>query len=290
MEPLDFFIYNCFGFNWWPSGPVYRRVDDVSKILDQPAWNQVLRTLAAEPADPPLVQDEYKAPIADFVHLMLASQSLPGALWDLSDSNEHPLHTATPAHHVILHNINGSSYYFIEPHDSHPSSEQHWTLVTPSAAAVLECIRREMHLQDHVIQYFLDHGIACSTRLCRALTTSTPTLHLPPIDHRLHHDVGLGWRPPNYKPDSIDYASYEVAHDALLSQPHACAALLHGGIVWHPARESITNDNVLIGPTEDVFMHGDILRTENQEFWDDKLTDQDIDVICGVYKVFTGMF
>ena len=37
-------------------------------------------------------------------------------------------------------------------------------------------------------------------------------------------------------------------------------------------------------------MHGDVLRTQNQEFWDDKLTDQDIDVICGVYKIFTGMF
>jgi len=32
-------------------------------------------------------------------------------------------------------------------------------------------------------------------------------------------------------------------------------------------QESITNDNVLIGPTEDVFMHGDVLQTENLEFW-----------------------
>jgi len=60
--------------------------------------------------------------------------------------------------------------------------------------------------------------------------------------------------------------------------------------VWHLARESITNNNVLIGPTEDVFLHGDVLQTENLEFWDEKLTDQDIDVIYGVYKVFTGMF
>jgi len=140
MEPLDFFVYNGFSFNWWPSGPVYRWVDGVSKVLDQPAWNQVLRTLAVEPADPLLVHDEYKAPITDFVHLMLAIQSLPGALWDLSDSNEHPLHTATPAHYVILKNINGSSYYFLEPCNSHPSFEQYWTLVTPSAATVLECI------------------------------------------------------------------------------------------------------------------------------------------------------
>jgi len=77
---------------------------------------------------------------------------------------------------------------------------------------------------------------------------------------------------------------------ALLSQPHAPAALLHGSIVWCLARESITNDNVLIGPTEDVFMHGDVLQTENWNSGIDKLTDQDIDVICGVYKVFTGMF
>ena len=94
--------------------------------------------LVAEPAAPPLVQEEYKVPITDFVHIMLAGQSLPGALWDLSDSNEHPLQTATPPHHVILNKIKGSNFYFIEPRNSHPSFEQHWTLVTPSVAAVLK--------------------------------------------------------------------------------------------------------------------------------------------------------
>ena len=99
--------------------------------------------LVAQPAAPPLVQEDYKVPIVDFVYLMLASQSLPGALWDLSDSNEHPLHTETPAHHVTLNKINGSNYYCIEPRNPHPSFEPRWTLVTPSAAAVLESIRQE---------------------------------------------------------------------------------------------------------------------------------------------------
>ena len=140
MEPLDFFVYNHFGFNWWPSGPVYRWVEGVSQVLDQPAWDQVLRMLVAEPAAPPFIQEEYKAPITDFIHLMLAGQSLPGALCDLSVSNEHPLHTETPAHHVTLNKINGSNYYFIEPHNPHPSFEPCWILVMPSAAAVLESI------------------------------------------------------------------------------------------------------------------------------------------------------
>src|SRR5882724_6303559 len=81
MEPLDFFVYNRFGFTWWLSGPAYIWVEGVSQVLDQPAWNQVLRMLVAEPAAPPLVQEEYKVPIANFVHLMLTNQSLPGALW-----------------------------------------------------------------------------------------------------------------------------------------------------------------------------------------------------------------
>lgn len=49
--------------------------------------------------------------------------------------------------------------------------------------------------------------------------------------------------------------------------------------------ESIPNANVLIGPTEDFFIHRDVWWTDNQEFWDDRLTEEEVEIICGVYKV-----
>ena len=60
--------------------------------------------------------------------------------------------------------------------------------------------------------------------------------------------------------------------------------------MWRLVRESISNDTVLIGPTDEAFVHGDVVRFDtNREYWDDKLTDEDIDLICGTYKVYTGM-
>ena len=65
---------------------------------------------------------------------------------------------------------------------------------------------------------------------------------------------------------------------------------MHGGIVWHLVRESINNNVVLVGPTDEVFVHGDVVCFDtNLECWDDKLTDEDANLICGVYKVYTGM-
>ncbi len=54
-----------------------------------------------------------------------------------------------------------------------------------------------------------------------------------------------------------------------MSEPHARAALMHGGIVWHLVRESINNNAVLVGPTDEVFIHGDVVCFDtNLECWD----------------------
>jgi len=70
-----------------------------------------------------------------------------------------------------------------------------------------------------------------------------------------------------------------------LSEPHARAALMHGGIVWRLVRESINNNVVLVGPTDQVFIHGDVVRFDtNLECWDDKLTDEDVNLMVECTK------
>jgi hypothetical protein len=104
--------------------------------------------------------------------------------------------------------------------------------------------------------------------------------------------VGLGWRYPDYKPDVVDYAAYESARDAFFRQPHARAALLKGGIIWRLAKEhfGLNYDAVIAGPSDNVYDNGLFLHfSDGQISLDDDLSEAELDLICGVYKVYTGM-
>ena len=50
---------------------------------------------------------------------------------------------------------------------------------------------------------------------------------------------------------------------------------------------------MLDGPSLDVLQHGHAVKCGNDKqnwLWDDALSDQDRDIICGVYKVYTSQF
>ena len=79
---------------------------------------------------------------------------------------------------------------------------------------------------------------------------------------------------------------------AILSLPQGRAALLRGGIVACIAKEYLSIDGVLAGPSPEVTAHcvgylgssgtADIL------YCDDELTDNEIAAICGTYTLYTG--
>jgi hypothetical protein len=56
------------------------------------------------------------------------------------------------------------------------------------------------------------------------------------------------------------------------------------GIVWRLSRAVLDQDTVLLGPAlEDGCT--DVLSCDDLNLWGDKLSDHDLDLICGVYKV-----
>src|SRR5882724_13546941 len=65
---------------------------------------------------------------------------------------------------------------------------------------------------------------------------------------------------------------------------------MHGGIVWCLALESVSEDTVLMGPSHDIFSEGSFLSSTDGYLWDDVLLEDELEVVCGVYKVYTGMF
>ena len=71
----------------------------------------------------------------------------------------------------------------------------------------------------------------------------------------------------------------------LLNSPRGRAALKEGGIVWRLAMEDLQQDAIFNGPTE---MRSQVFITDGLECYDDVLTDQELEIICGVYYVGTG--
>lgn len=75
------------------------------------------------------------------------------------------------------------------------------------------------------------------------------------------------------------------------------AAMLTGGIIWCLMLEAIGREKDLyqmylqLGaarPTEDTSKHGTIFRTPRGILMDNVLSEEEKDIICGVYKVYTG--
>ncbi|KAJ7851571.1 hypothetical protein B0H13DRAFT_1643942, partial [Mycena leptocephala] len=102
----------------------------------------------------------------------------------------------------------------------------------------------------------------------------------------------LGYRPLNYKPDMRDYRSYVAVRSRFLLSARGRAALLYGGIIGRLARSEVSSEEVLRGPSDDVLIDGICLWDGHSTaaYWDDRLTGEEVDLICGVYHVATGQY
>ncbi|EIW58372.1 uncharacterized protein TRAVEDRAFT_124826 [Trametes versicolor FP-101664 SS1] len=99
----------------------------------------------------------------------------------------------------------------------------------------------------------------------------------------------LGWRPPSFRPTEWDYRAYEARAYEILSSPRGRAAVLHGGIVWRLAMEILGGHPQQLantGPSTDVFVHSQAIQPRHgPPYYDDGLSQEEIDIICGTYKI-----
>ncbi|KAG7092093.1 hypothetical protein E1B28_008469 [Marasmius oreades] len=95
----------------------------------------------------------------------------------------------------------------------------------------------------------------------------------------------LGYRPQTYAPDVNDFLAYESSRNEFLRSPRGRIALLEGGIVARIAREVVDEETVVYGPDKfTVYTTGECFFEEDGVgYWGDVLTEEEIDLICGVY-------
>ena len=174
---------------------------------------------------------------------------------------------------------------------SPPSNACQWILGVNSPAAALYVCRYILenphaHTILTVAKRLLEEGIAFHTLLPLTCSPRQVTVSEPYI-------------PKSYR--TVDHiftkADFDVAMQAcqsVLTSPQGRAALLRGGIVGRIAKEYLSIDGVLDGPSVEVTAHrmGYIAPSgyDNIRLCDDELTENEISIICGTYSLYTCEF
>ncbi|KAF7324372.1 hypothetical protein MVEN_02646800 [Mycena venus] len=166
-------------------------------------------------------------------------------------------------------------------------------LVLEGATTLLEIIRRKWgptvldvarELVDRCIPFHLCI-LAYSPRLPAPSKPILPEHLLP--EHLLWS--GLGYRSMDYEPSLWDYRSYLDTRWRFLRSPCGQIALRCGGIIARIARDVLAVEDALLGPsdtaTDDGLCFWD--GRNSTALWDDQLTPNEIDIICGVYHIAT---
>ncbi|KAG6818734.1 hypothetical protein H0H93_002305 [Arthromyces matolae] len=205
-------------------------------------------------------------------------EDIPVELYDIRQETS-DVRTAAASVTVRKENFNGTSYYIIQTTQSAP-----FEIGLTDAALVLELVRSDAVKEVfEMCECLLNVGASFRTfirgpRHAQMYPTLRPHLH-----------GGLGFRPRGYVPDVNDYNAYVAHRDHLFSSFIGRASLLAGGIVARLAYSTVRFESVYFGPSDDVFDFGSCFCSDSPfGYWDDCLTENDTDVICGVYRVGTN--
>ncbi|RPD59563.1 hypothetical protein L227DRAFT_563977 [Lentinus tigrinus ALCF2SS1-6] len=210
-----------------------------------------------------------------------------GVVWDLcSDSAEYLLYHPHPCMQVAMVTLNNGSWYRIR-YDVPSDDNTWWELILKNATNVLELYRRhDIQTRFAAARFMAERGMHF-----HSIFTPAPRDY---IDKMYWTDVTFAVRPPGYVFTYDDYRMFEHRVRCHLTRAKARGAMLQGGIVWRIVLEIVPEDLVTSaaeGPCDNVFRFGDRFRgPRGDDYFDDMVSRDELDLICGVYKVYQGMY
>ncbi|KAG2131227.1 hypothetical protein BD769DRAFT_1386892 [Suillus cothurnatus] len=250
-------------------------------------WLHLCRLIGDVGTDVSTILDAQKDIITCFIGylVMLPTSGLPempSDLWDLGP--ECSLAVSNAGIRVSYAQLPQQRLYVIEP--SLSASLVVWKLVVADTATAVMCLRRDWGSDiTKIALNLLQKGITFKTlqamavapdtrRPCTELHSYSPTYTLPP-----------------FKAVYADYIVYEQHHHEFMNQPRARAALLHGGLVWRLALHSFGFDDlpsVLEGISWEAVPYGLMLLINDQTYFDDELSEEEVDFMCGTYYSYNN--
>jgi hypothetical protein len=292
---LDDYLFQYLGFDWEPNG-------HPEEPMSPMEWARILNILQVSNSP---VDEVFKGPIARFVTALLETTEgeFPTISWDLSFSSPlclqdrmgyklaidpqvvEVLESVCQCHNTISglkkKDPSKETMYVLRPQSHASENSIDWLLVIASPTAALQCIRSCTSNVADTARFCIQRGILF--KILAQLQHRPPQPPFPPPH------ITLGTRCLGYRPDAADYSAYEAAQDRFLHSPPARAALLDGGIVWRLAVEFIAPGAVLAGPSDVASTSGRVFHIPGaRNYVDDELSDDEADLVCGVYEIFTG--
>ena len=142
-------------------------------------------------------------------------------------------------------------------------------------------IQQELCNQHDTARYLVENGFRFRTLLRLECTPPTPTLL------KLHV---VPFRSAGYTFTQKDYAVYEQQRAALLATSRARAFLLRGGIAWRLARDTLSLEDALNGPSSplDVYQSGYYVQRDDEYWGDNDISAAELNLLSGLYICFTG--
>ncbi|KAF8805350.1 hypothetical protein BYT27DRAFT_7193104, partial [Phlegmacium glaucopus] len=160
-----------------------------------------------------------------------------------------------------------------------------WTIALTTAADALfvYCLLIEKDFSAISLGYVLiDEGIRFHT------LQPLPPISVPSSIKTVCTVIPI--RVQDYRFNVSNYHSYIQEQARLLSSPRGRAALLEGGLIGRIAKEHLGHDCAALGPSSAVTVHRQGFSFTDKAgitYWDDKLMDNEILTICGLYHCYT---
>lgn len=251
-----------------------------SSSVNPKDWEENIKNVGLDIETNPLMPD-LAAPVVTFLQGLRLRDGPVSELWDLHLGNCRKVNTQVLATWIFRR----EKFFFV--HLSSPD-EPHcpWTIALTTAADALFVYRllTEKHLSTVSLGYILvDEGIRFRTLL--PLPHSSVTSSIRPFR------AVIPIRVRDYCFEVSDYHSYVRERARILSSPRGRAALLEGGIIGRIAKEHLGHDCAALGPSSAVTVHRQgfsFTDAAGITYWDDRLTDDEIHLICGLYHCYTG--
>lgn len=281
VETFEGTAFYRYGYVW--TGDVaYDFPDSLTTEVTDVDWTRIRNTLLDNISP---CTERHKPHLRNFFH-MLKLRRPHAALHDLhTDCPNPPLQFSASTVRVksllVRNGPDGDppkTMYSV----SHTDRNATWILLVADASTALECARHyfDTSIFD-VARYLLLRGSPFATAIKAG--SSFVSQHSSLKD-------ALGRRDAVYTPNAADYAEYETKRDAFLGQARGRAAQLKGGIIWRLSKHAVGHDKVLVGPSDEVADNARVFSVGSDTYVDDDLSEDEMDLICGVYKVVTGSY
>ena len=252
-----------------------------SKEVDEEGWVNCMKSIGVMTGTKLLSLHNLHDPIICFINALQSPQGPSSQLFDVAPKNRVSINTPELFQKIRL--VQG--LFIVQPF-AFKADRMPWSVALtniPDALYVFRLLKKHDHSPISLSYRLLIDGVTFRTVQPLGSISSTYSLRdvtmLIPI--RLY----------NYRFGPTDYEVYESQRAALLSSPRGRAALLCGGIVARLAKEHLSLDSACFGPSSFVTRHGVgfcVVDDAGTKFWDDELTNDEQDIICGVHRCYTG--